>query len=416
LTIALTAYTFKTYVLGASYQLLGSNDKPALAVGINDIGIKAHVGPLGNDSIFPDEKYRPNAPTENFSAFVVTSVPTKGIFRLHAGLGRGRYVGYSSGLSKYLNLGILLGGRHQWDVGLFGGVEARIGSHVSVVLEDCGRDVNAGVKANLGPVSVDLALTKIEGFTNPTATQFPRVSAAVTYQLNGLMGGHPGPQPQPGPVVVVPPKPGTLSGKVVNKITGSPLSSAQVILTPSEPHDPSEVQTVTTDPSGNYSFPDVRPGSYDVSVSSPGYVSQSSEHAVVASGTTRWDVGLDPEKIGTQPTPGPVTTPKIPTPATTPPVSGSLLHMKSIYFRFDRYDLSDAALLTLKDNAEIIKQHPGTKIALLGRCDEVGTEEYNLKLGERRARAAYDYLLKTGIEPARLSFRSLGKQKAEANG
>jgi hypothetical protein len=242
LTITATAYTLGDYVLGASYQLLGnnflrilavhggdtvlgpgyqwlsSNDKPALAVGINDIDIGAHghVGPIGHDSagMFPDEQY-PNVPDENFSAFVVTSVPVGSVVRLHAGLGRGKYVGYDRG--RYLNTDILFGRtHHQWAVGLFGGAEARIGSHASVALDADGRDVNAGVKAYLGPVSVGLALTKIEGFTLP-GPDFPRVSAAVSYQLNGLMGGHP--KPQTDPVVVVPPKLGTLSGKVVSKTT-----------------------------------------------------------------------------------------------------------------------------------------------------------------------------------------------------
>jgi len=207
LTIAVTAYTRRDYVLGASYQLLprpfrilrlrgsdavleadyqlpGSEGMPALAVGIDDIdiGTNGHIGPIGHDSagVFPDEQYR-RAPYEDFSAFVVASVPVGSVVRLHAGLGRGKYVGYSRG--KYLSTDILFGGtHHQWAFGLFGGAEARIGEHASVALDADGRDVNAGVKACLGPVSVDLALTKIEGFTS-TKARFPRVVAAVSYQL-----------------------------------------------------------------------------------------------------------------------------------------------------------------------------------------------------------------------------------------
>lgn len=394
LTLDLTAYTPSAYVLGASYQLLGNNSKTALAVGINDVGIKSHVGALGNGvkGVFPDERYV-NEPDENLSLFAVTSVPVGSVVRLHVGLGRGEYVGYARG--RYPNTDILFGStRHQWAFGLFGGAEARIGSHGSVAADVDGRDVNAGVKVNLGHATVDLALTKIEGFTEKKAgDEFPRISAAVSYQINGLLHAkpQPAPAPKPGPIVV---KPGMLNVKVVSKATGSPIASAQLTLTPSESHNSADVQTVTTDQSGSYAFPNVRPGSYVVSAQSPGYVAQSSEQAVASGETTSCEIALEAPPA--------------------PPVSVAPLNLKPIYFRFDRYDLSDSALLTLKANAGMIKQHPGVKIAILGLCSEEGTHEYNLRLGEKRARAAYDYLLNAGIDPALLSFRSLGKQKAGA--
>ncbi len=82
-----------------------------------------------------------------------------------------------------------------------------------------------------------------------------------------------------------------------------------------------------------------------------------------------------------------------------------------IYFDFDRYDLKPESRQVLTRKAEIMKQYPEIKLVVEGHCDERGTAEYNLALGERRARAAADYLANLGVPAARLSVVSYGKER-----
>jgi peptidoglycan-associated lipoprotein len=85
--------------------------------------------------------------------------------------------------------------------------------------------------------------------------------------------------------------------------------------------------------------------------------------------------------------------------------------LNKIYFNFDSAGLSEPARSTLSKNAGILKHESAAKILIEGNCDERGSAEYNLALGERRARAAQQYLVTLGIDPARLSVVSYGKEK-----
>lgn len=90
-------------------------------------------------------------------------------------------------------------------------------------------------------------------------------------------------------------------------------------------------------------------------------------------------------------------------------------NLKSIYFGFDSSQLSTQAKSTLKENADYLAKVPGSKIILEGHCDERGTDEYNLALGERRARSAFEYLRSLGVTKDRMSTVSYGESKpAEA--
>lgn len=90
-------------------------------------------------------------------------------------------------------------------------------------------------------------------------------------------------------------------------------------------------------------------------------------------------------------------------------VAGELGTM--INFDFDRYDLKPEARQILTRKAEILKQYPEIKLVVEGHCDERGTAEYNLALGERRARAAADYLVNLGVPTGKLSIVSYGKER-----
>lgn len=87
------------------------------------------------------------------------------------------------------------------------------------------------------------------------------------------------------------------------------------------------------------------------------------------------------------------------------------MELKNIYFDFDKYFLRHEAKEILQRNARILKANPSIKIRIEGHCDERGTVEYNLALGEKRARSAIDYLTNLGIDPGRISIISYGKER-----
>jgi len=81
-----------------------------------------------------------------------------------------------------------------------------------------------------------------------------------------------------------------------------------------------------------------------------------------------------------------------------------------IYFAFDRSELSDQSRQVLAEKAELLKTHSALSLLIEGHCDERGTNEYNMALGERRARAAYEYLVLMGIASDRLTIISYGEE------
>ncbi len=99
-------------------------------------------------------------------------------------------------------------------------------------------------------------------------------------------------------------------------------------------------------------------------------------------------------------------------PAKTPAEAAAEAALGKIYFDFDSYVLSQTARDTLAMNAEyLLKKNPAVKIQIEGNCDERGSDEYNLALGEKRAKSALNYLITLGVPAARLSFISYGKEK-----
>lgn len=82
----------------------------------------------------------------------------------------------------------------------------------------------------------------------------------------------------------------------------------------------------------------------------------------------------------------------------------------TVYFDFDKYDLKPEARDTLAVNADWLKANTGIQIQIEGHCDERGTVEYNLALGERRANAVKNYLVSLGVDEARLFTISYGEE------
>jgi peptidoglycan-associated lipoprotein len=84
---------------------------------------------------------------------------------------------------------------------------------------------------------------------------------------------------------------------------------------------------------------------------------------------------------------------------------------ENIYFEFDSSALLTAAQETLKRKAEYLRENPNVTVTIEGHCDERGTDEYNLALGDRRANSAKSFLVDLGISPRRLTTISFGEER-----
>jgi len=94
---------------------------------------------------------------------------------------------------------------------------------------------------------------------------------------------------------------------------------------------------------------------------------------------------------------------------TTADVAGTQL--EDVYFGFDSWKIMERAKQTLELNATWLKANPDMKLTIEGHCDERGTLEYNLVLGEKRAKAVKHYLAELGVDAGRLHVTSFGKEK-----
>ena len=86
-------------------------------------------------------------------------------------------------------------------------------------------------------------------------------------------------------------------------------------------------------------------------------------------------------------------------------------NLKDIHFNFDQYVLDSNSQVVLKQNASYLKQNPGVKIEVQGHCDERGTNNYNIALGERRAHSTKRFLVSQGIDSSRIKIISYGEEK-----
>ena len=87
------------------------------------------------------------------------------------------------------------------------------------------------------------------------------------------------------------------------------------------------------------------------------------------------------------------------------------LSLQNIYFDYDKSAIRPDAREILKANAEIFTKNSSAKIVVEGHCDERGTAEYNMALGERRAQEAKQYLVNLGIDASRIETISYGKER-----
>ncbi len=133
-----------------------------------------------------------------------------------------------------------------------------------------------------------------------------------------------------------------------------------------------------------------------------------------------------------EPTPAPVSTPTVvtiepsPTPQPTPRMDADDITRKSLqeissylkpaFFDYDKADIRSDARDVLAANATWLKKYPSMQFTIEGHCDERGTSQYNLALGDRRANAAKDYLASLGVDAGRIKTVSYGKERPFATG
>ena len=124
-----------------------------------------------------------------------------------------------------------------------------------------------------------------------------------------------------------------------------------------------------------------------------------------------------PKELPPEPTAPP------PTETATGPVPGSQADFVAkmagrdvIYFDTDQYNIDSEDAAALQGQAQWLLQYPNKRATIEGHCDERGTRDYNLALGERRANAAKNYLVSLGVDANRLSTVSYGKERPVAMG
>ncbi|HKZ07161.1 MAG TPA: peptidoglycan-associated lipoprotein Pal, partial [Methylomirabilota bacterium] len=101
-----------------------------------------------------------------------------------------------------------------------------------------------------------------------------------------------------------------------------------------------------------------------------------------------------------------------PTPPPPPPADFAAdANLKDVFFDFDKADIRRADAKNLDAAAAYLKSNPRLLVLVEGHCDERGTAEYNVALGERRAKAAVNYLVAQGIDASRFSMVSYGKER-----
>ena len=87
-----------------------------------------------------------------------------------------------------------------------------------------------------------------------------------------------------------------------------------------------------------------------------------------------------------------------------------------VYFDFNKYDIKAEYRDMLQGMADTLKQYPSIVVLIAGNCDERGTEEYNQALGERRAQAVYDYMIRLGVPAEQLDIISFGEDRPAVKG
>jgi peptidoglycan-associated lipoprotein len=85
--------------------------------------------------------------------------------------------------------------------------------------------------------------------------------------------------------------------------------------------------------------------------------------------------------------------------------------LKDVFFGYDQWSLSESAREALNHNAKWLQEHPGAVLKVEGHCDERGTTDYNMVLGDKRSKSARAYLAELGVNPKQVGIVSYGKER-----
>jgi peptidoglycan-associated lipoprotein len=85
--------------------------------------------------------------------------------------------------------------------------------------------------------------------------------------------------------------------------------------------------------------------------------------------------------------------------------------LQDVFYRYNRWAIEDEGMEALAHNAEWLRTHPAARLRISGHCDERGSHDYNLVLGEKRALAAQHVLVELGVNPRQVSIVSYGKDR-----
>ena len=136
--------------------------------------------------------------------------------------------------------------------------------------------------------------------------------------------------------------------------------------------------------------------------------------AALLASCAKKSVQSSPQPAAPPPAPRVETTPApaaAPTPSSAPMPAVQATDFRDFYFAYDQSNLDDRARTALDADAKLLRDHLELKITIEGHCDERGTVEYNLSLGERRASAARDYLFAAGASATQVQTISYGKER-----
>jgi len=152
----------------------------------------------------------------------------------------------------------------------------------------------------------------------------------------------------------------------------------------------------------------------DVSIDQLGKVDPSGSRTVTPAESTTYHL-VARNDSGTQEATARVTVTQAaaPPPQTTNTTDAQLFaqNMKDVFFEYDSYDVSQQYQQVLQSDARFLQQHPNMKFIIEGHCDERGSTEYNLALGDNRANATKQALISLGISADRIRTISYGKEK-----
>lgn len=154
----------------------------------------------------------------------------------------------------------------------------------------------------------------------------------------------------------------------------------------------------------------IEPGLGDVSATGTRSINPTSSVTYMATAMGPGGTASDSTRITVNIPPAP----PAPAPPRTPDVSIDQLfqqNVKTIYFDYDKSEIRPDQMSTLQSNAAWLKQHPEVKFTIEGNCDDRGSEEYNLALGDRRANKVKEFLIGQGIPESRVATISYGEDR-----